>query len=265
MSYTIVQATDSLLAEIESWLDAEETAYDAALNRWYAEGYEGPKPVRGFRCNWDSSVKRWRDGLGPIDVLIVDAQAVGFLVGTDILEIRPDVRGNGYGRVLAQFMLDRLYDEGHSVAEIGIAPDSAKPFWIAMGFTPIERPDRGAEIYAYKLLPRNFEMGQGVRVIYSIAFYTEEGRYAETPRPFASFGGEGELLPDGSLKLPKRIVCLDPTIAGHVDYFARIEMGGREVLFSKVNYDDAVAAGVQRDTGYNYYIDVIRDRSVTRL
>jgi GNAT superfamily N-acetyltransferase len=46
----------------------------------------------------------------------------------DILEGRPDQRGKGYGRLLAEFMVERAFGEGHSVAEIEIAPASALPF-----------------------------------------------------------------------------------------------------------------------------------------
>jgi len=259
LRHTIVPASESLVDEIEVWLDAEEAGYSQALNHWYNEDCAGPQPVRGFRCNWDTTKDRWRRGIDRLDVLTVEARAVGFLSGTDILEIKPDCRGSGYGRLLAQFMLDRLFEEGHSVAEVGIAPASAKPFWIAMGFTPVEeRPDHGAGIYAYKLLPRRFELGSGERMHYGIEFFSEEGRYETPPRPFASYSGIGELMKDGSMQLPERLVCMDPLEDQQVDYFARLTVNGQDLIFDKVKRETVRRAGVLSDPGYNYYVDSMR-------
>ncbi|MGR6330997.1 hypothetical protein ACU5AX_18210 [Sphingomonas sp. XXL09] len=259
LSHTVVAASEALVDEIEAWLDAEEAGYGQALNDWYDDDCAGPQPVRGFRCNWDVTKDRWRRGIERLDVLTVGSRAVGFLSGTDILEIKPDSRGLGYGRMLAQFMLDRLFAEGHSVAEIGIAPASAKPFWIAMGFTPVEeRPDHGAGIYAYKLLPRRFELGSGERVPYGIEFFSERGRYETPPRPFGSYSGMGELIKDGSVQLPERIVCMDPLEDQQVDYFARLTVRGQDLIFDKVKRETVRRAGVLSDPGYNYYVDSIR-------
>ncbi len=259
LAYAIVPASEALIDDVEGWLDAEEEGYQAALNGWYDSDCAGPQPVRGFRCNWDMTKDRWRSGIDRLDVLLVDSQAVGFLSGTDILEIKPDMRGMGYGRALAEFMLERLYSEGYSVAEIGIAPPSAKPFWASMGFTIVEeRPDHGAGIYAYKLLTRRFELGSGQPVPYRIEFFSEDDRFRTPPRAFSAFAGEAQRLPDGSLQLPERVACLNPTDDQHVDYFVRIVADDREVVFDKVKREHVQEAGIRRDPGYVYFIDAIR-------
>lgn len=70
MTHEILPADERLLAEVEAWLDAEEVAYEAAFEAWEANDYEGDAPVRGFRCNWDSAKRAWREGYSKIHVLV---------------------------------------------------------------------------------------------------------------------------------------------------------------------------------------------------
>lgn len=257
MTQIILPATEATMAEVENWLDAEEAHYKAEHAAWIAAGYGGDPPVRGFRCNWDSVKRSWREGRSRVDVLVVNGEVVGFLDGTDILEIRPDLRGCGYGRTLAEFMIATAFDQGRSVVEIEIAPESAEPFWRRMGFTVV--PDRrgsGGGIYAYRILPKVFRLGVGERATYTVSFYDEDGRY-ETDRAFSYFAGVGERLADGALQLPERAYCFRSTDEKHVDYFAKIEVDGETLFFDKVKRDAAKAHGVQRDPGYIYFIDRI--------
>jgi GNAT superfamily N-acetyltransferase len=257
MTVEIQSATEATLAEVEAWLDMEEAVYQAAqkarLNDDVIE-----IPIRGFRCNWDTTKRLWREGDGRVDVLVLDGETVGFLAGYDILEIRPARRGAGYGRILAEHMLRLAQEAGRSVLEIEIAPSSAEPFWTRMGFTPIDgRQGPGGGIYAYKFLPRLSPLGPGARVRYEIAFYTQAERYAGVPRPFARYSGLGERLPDGTVGLPERAVCFNPNSDGWHDDFVRIELDGRELHFEKVKRDASRNFGVQRDDGYIYYLDHI--------
>jgi GNAT superfamily N-acetyltransferase len=258
MAYRIVPADESMLAEIEAWLDIEEANYQRASQEWEEADYEGKAPVRGFRCNWDSAVKGWRDGRSKIHCLVVDGSVVGFLDGTDILEIHPDNRGFGYGRILADFMMQSAWNEGRSVIEIEIAPSSAEPFWKHMGFTVVEdREGYGSGTFAYKILPRTFELGDGDRVAYAISFFTDKARYSQSPRPFAEFSGHGERLSDGRIQLPARAYCFNPADDQHVDYFVKIEVGGDVIHFDKAKYEESELCGVRRDAGYDFYIESI--------
>lgn len=257
MSHEIKPATDATIAEIEIWLDAEEAAHKAAVSAWEANGYEGHVPPRGFRCNWDTTKKRWLEQPGGIDVLIVDGEAVGFQ-GFGIFEIRPDFRRRGYGQILAEFMLSRAYDEGWSIFEIGIAPASAEPFWEAMGFTLVpERPDRGAGTFAYKILPWRFELGEGERVPFVVEFYTPDERYEEKPTPLCSFSGLGERVEDGCIQLPERAYCFDPKEETSLNWFVRIEVDGVKVHFDKLKRDSSKSLGLECDGGYTYFLDRI--------
>ncbi|MFD1696791.1 GNAT family N-acetyltransferase [Roseibium aestuarii] len=258
MEHEIVPATHKTLAEIEKWLDEEEATYLAERKAWKAGGCQGNQPAKGFRCNWDSA-KRWlSEGHTQIWVLLVDASAVGFLVGKDILEIHPSLRGKGYGRLLAEFMVQKAFDDGFSVLEIGVALSTAEPFWERMGFTI--KPDRrgpGGGIFAFRILPRTFPLGDGERVPYAVEFFTENSRYSNPPTPFAVFSGTGERLSDGSIQLPERAYCFWPDEAGHIDYFVRLSLDGKTLLFDKVKYSQSQKCGVEKDKGYTFIVDRI--------
>jgi GNAT superfamily N-acetyltransferase len=266
MVHHIVPATEATMAEVEAWLDAEEHVYNAAVKAWEAEEYiDEVAAPRGFRCNWDSVKRTWKTYNDRVDILVVDGQAVGFLAGRDILEIRPDLRGKGYGRVLADHMVDVAREEGRSVVEIEIAPLTAVPFWQRMGFTVVPgHRGSGDRVRAYLILPKVFDLGDGERTPFSIEFYTESERRGKDPRPFRSFSGMGERLSDGSVQLPKRAFCFEPSHRQHQDHFVRIELGGEEIHFDKVKYETSSAKGVQRDAAHIYFVDRITPRLPSR-
>ena len=256
MTHTIVPATKELLLKIEAWLDDEEAAYQIARGQWAIEGWEGVEPVRGFRCNWDSTNRRWGEGYTQVDVLLVGGQPVGFLDGTDILEIRPSDRGKGYGRLLADFMLQNAIVDGRSVLEIEIAPASAQPFWEKMGFTVVpQRSGPGGGTYAYRVLDRSAALGMGKRVSYLVEYFDEAQRYADGGHAFLAFEGEGEVQSDGSIKLPERAYCFHPDRDVSEDCFVRIVVGGEQIHFEKVKRDSSRQHGCLRDKGYFYYMD----------
>ena len=254
----ILPATDATIADVEAWLDAEEAMYQTAMGIWEAEGWGSERPPRGFRCNWDSTKERWRKGEARVDILLVDGKAVGFLNGTDILEVKPEVRGKGYGRLLAEFMIKVAYEEGRSVVEIEIAPSTAEPFWKRMGFTMVpDRTSNGGGAFAYRVLKRHYRLGDGQRIPFTIQFYTERGRYAGNPTAFSSFSGFGESLGDGSVQLPERAFCFEPDSEQDGDYFVSIDLGGDVIHFDKTKYELSKAHGVRQDAGYHYYVDRI--------
>lgn len=258
MAYEILPATEATIAEVEVWLDAEEAKYQTAAQVWERDGWVIDKPARGFRCNWDSVKRSWREGHARVDILLVDGEAVGFLDGKDILEIRPDLRSNGHGRNLAEFMVKTAIEEGRSVLEIEIAPHSAEPFWKRMGFIVVPgRRGNGGGIYAYRVLPRNYVLRNGERVPFFIQFYTEDERYNDNPAAISGFSGLGERLADGSIQLPERAFCFEPETNQNVDYFVKIEIDGHMIHFDKCKRELSTAHGVQLDTGYTYYIDRI--------
>lgn len=255
MTIKIVPATEELLAEVEVWLDAEEAKYQITNQAWEDGGCEGDQPRRGFRCNWDTVKKGWLEYEQKVDVLVLDEAAIGFLAGTDILEIHPAHRGRGYGVLLADFMIKRAFDEGYSVVEIEIAPRAAEAFWVRQGFIPDQKRLRGGNgLYAHLELPRSFSLGDGPRVRVEIAFYDEQARY-KGGRPFKTFDGEGERLPDGTIQLPERVHGTDNTLDSNVENHVRIVVDGDEVFFDRAKYGRV--HGTARDPKGNHYIDRI--------
>ncbi|RAK63311.1 GNAT family N-acetyltransferase [Phenylobacterium kunshanense] len=235
----ILPATPDLMDEIEIWLDAEERAYNA-----------GDAAVRGFRCNWDTVRKSWGCGERPVDVLVVGGKAVGFLYGTDILEIHPDHRGRSYGVLLSDFMVRRASDKGFSILEIEIAPATAEPFWVRQGFKPHRMPYRDG-LYATLALERQFSLGQGQRVEVEIEFYDE--KEARWGAPFARYAAMGERLPDGSIQLPERLHGHDPSLTSNTDNHIKIVVDGDELYFGRAKYGRD--HGVATDPHGHLYID----------
>ncbi len=191
-------------------------------------------------------------------------RAIGFLEGYDILEIRPDERGLGYGALLAEFMISRAEEEGRSVIEIEVAPLSALPFWAAMGFTSIEgRQGSGGGRYAYRMLPRHLATGAGRKVPYIVEFYTETAAHTHG-QPFRAYSGNGEARDDGTLQLPERAICFSASVPNTDDCFVKLTFNDEEVFFDKLKRDEAFDLGFRQDEGYIYYLERISTPSATR-
>lgn len=189
----------------------------------------------------------------PLDVLIKDGVAIGFLFGTDIVEIHPEYRGRGIGVLLADHMLRRVSDEGYCVLEIEIAPETAKPFWLRQGFVLLDNEihDRNG-LHAFIIIPRAFTLGAGPRVPVQIMFYDERTAY-DGGKPFNTFDGEGERLPDGSIQLPERVHGYSPLLRVNTDNHIRIVVDGNEIYSGRSRYGQAY--GTKRDPAGNHYID----------
>lgn len=258
LTIEIVPATEATMSEVEAWLDAEEAAHKAGNDAWEKGNYSVEIPERGFRCNWDETKRRWHEDQAPIDILIVDREAVGFQ-GQGLFEIKPDRRRKGYGRILAEAMIASMYEEGSSVIEIGIAPRTAEPFWESMGFTLVPgKSHHGSGAYAYMLLPRDFEMADGERVPYRISFFSNEERHRDHPKAYAVYEGSAERLSDGNLQLPRRAICFDPAAKRPSDPFVRIEVDSQKLHFEKAKRHSSEVLGVERDRDGRYYLDRIQ-------
>lgn len=253
MTCAILPASEDLVAEIEVWLDAEEALYNVAKAAWSETPFDDPKPTRGFRCNWDIVKTSWREGRTPLDVLVKDGMAIGFLFGTDIVEIHPEYRGRGLGVLLSDYMLRRAYDEGYSVLEIEIAPHTAEPFWLRQDFTLLDDEIHFRNgLYAFKTIPRAFALGAGPRVSVQIMFHDEKTvRYRG--EPFEAFEGDGERLADGSIQLPERVHGYSPLLRDNTENHIRIVIDGNELYSGRSKYGQA--HGTKRDSAGNHYID----------
>lgn len=249
VAIAIRNATKKDLAAVEKWLRAE-------------------REQRGesFFCNWSiiaNACKRKE-----LIVLAADGDIVGFVVdapsGPDIVAVRPDKRGMGYGRRLAEWAITSAIDRGNSVIEGECAPESSVPFWKKMGFTVSQnrRESRGGP-YAYKVLERKIALSEGPRVPFEIAFYPEKRDWNKNIKPFRMYAGEAQLLKDGSLQLPERAICFLPEIRDFDDCVVRVAVNGTRQFENKVKHPEANYIGVHRDVGGIYFLDKIY-RSDTR-
>ncbi|QUD90156.1 GNAT family N-acetyltransferase [Phenylobacterium montanum] len=253
MTYAIVPATEDLIAEIEVWLDAEDAVYEVAEAAWAEAPFDSPKPTRGFRCNWNTVKKTWREDGVPLDVLVKEGATVGFLWGTDIVEIHPDHRGRSLGVMLSDHMLRRVSEEGFCILEIQIAPHTAEPFWLRQGFALLDDDIHFRNgLYAFKVIPRDLPLGAGPKVPVQIMFHDEQTVHLGG-EPFSTFEGEGERLPDGSIQLPERVHGYSPLLRENTDNHIRIVVDGEEIYFGRSKYGQA--HGTKRDPAGNHYID----------
>ena len=253
MKYAIFPATEDLVEEIEVWLDAEEAIYKQAEAAWSKAPFDGPKPTRSIRCNWDLVKKSWGEGCTPLDVLVEDGKAIGFLFGSDILEIRPEHRGRSLGILLSDYMLRRAAKENYCVLEIEIAPHTAQPFWLRQGFTLLDDDIHFRNgLHAFIVIPRTFSLGAGPRVSVQIMFY-DENTFYRSGEPFNTFEGAGERLNDDSIQLPERVHGYSPLLQSNIDNHIRILINGRETYAGRSKYGERY--GTKRDPGGNHYID----------
>ncbi|TDR90261.1 GNAT family N-acetyltransferase [Enterovirga rhinocerotis] len=256
MKAEIVPATSKLLDELETWLRAENDAYEAACERQAERCPEIEILERGFFCNWNIVRRSFERDPRNVHVLLMDGAAIGFVDEMDILEVHPNFRRQGLGGMLADFMIRRAFDLGHSVAVIEVAPASAQPFWERMGFTmDVNRRGDGGGIYAFRRFERPQALGAGPRIPYRIAFHDRSRDWDESVEPFSVFEGMGEQQADGSVRLAERAYCFDATQPTSFDCVVRVELAGRLLFEDKVKRREAQDVGLEIDPGSICYFE----------
>lgn len=231
------------LRKIEVWLREERAATG-----------------EGFYCNWNIITGALKTG--ELFVVDVGGEPVAFLAneGThhNIAEVRPDLRGQGYGKVIADAMIAQSEALGLSVIEIACAPEESASFWAKKGFTPVpSRQGYGGGIYAYREIPRPQKLSRGRRVPFAVRFFEERVRFSGG-EPFRVYEGEGEKMRSGRVRLPERAVCYDPKLEHLLDCYAEIEVEGVRLFFDKTKRDAAREFGIQFDKARIPYIEAIR-------
>jgi GNAT superfamily N-acetyltransferase len=123
----IAKAREEHLAEIFAWLRAEEEQCG-----------------EGFYCHRDVIVSSFE--AGEVYCAFCEGQIAGFVVhnrksigsAIDLLEVRPELRGRGLGKLLADDVTERLFAMGTEFIEVQCAPRSSERFWRNRGFTPVK-------------------------------------------------------------------------------------------------------------------------------
>jgi GNAT superfamily N-acetyltransferase len=240
---SIRKATEKDLVALESWLRAEHE-----------------QTGEGFYCNWGVITEAFKRK--DLAVLAAGGDVLGFVAdapgGADIVEVRPDMRGRGYGRRLAEWVIDGAFRRGNSVIAGECAPASSVPFWTRMGYEiSSDRTGPSGGIYAYKLLERRFTLNAGPRFGFGIAFCPNARDWDKKTKPFREYTGEAEGLKDDSIQLPERAICFAPDIRNTADCVVCITVDGRTLFEDKVKRPEAKSLGVCSDPGGVYFLDKI--------
>jgi GNAT superfamily N-acetyltransferase len=232
---TIRKATKRDLTSLKIWLQAEDQ-----------------QRGRGFFCNWDNRIEPAFTN-GGLFVLAVKSDILGFVVdaprGADIVEVRPDIRGNGYGRELAAWLIEAARKRGNSVVELECSPPTSIPFWEKMGFTVSGRQ-------AHMVLQRKVEFREGQRQHFQIDFYPKERDWNKKAQPFQTYSGEALLLKDRSLLLPERAICFTSDYKHNQECRVRIAVETAVLVEDKKLKEAEVESfGVRVDPGGIYFIE----------
>jgi GNAT superfamily N-acetyltransferase len=237
-------STDNDLSTILTWLLREEKS----------KGHS-------FYCNRD--VIRKAHQKGELLVLREGNEAVAFQIGgllsPGILVVRPDKRGQGYGRVLVQHCIDRAQRSEICFLHIQCTPVMSAPFWQKMGFMlfPLEAPESWgrsyAYPYAYKLLPKHFCLEPGYdEASVVISFFPDGAEHKNGAQPLSEHRPRAAHLADGTIKLESRVIGFHP---GHPnDLVIKIAVDGATLCFKRAKYCELL--GVQRYSPA-FYLDII--------
>ena len=234
-------ATDADLKSVMQWLWAEEQ--DTGI---------------GFWRNQQAIQKSFEEGR--MRVLRSDDGVVAFITGRpwypEILEVRPDCRGQGFGRVMAEHIRDQAIAAGACLIRIECQPPTSIPFWERMGFRLIDEDGDARYIggHAYMPLPQisNDEAGSPIEV--EIGLYPTARLWGETAEPIL-LSQQTARVREGRMHLPERVILISPKLDGDHDLALRIVVGGEQIFLDKVKREAAWELGVTADPGRTYFID----------
>lgn len=224
----IRSATALDMAIIEAWLP-KDRSIDTLAPNWnltmeqFGEGH----------------VSVWEDAANRLPV----AYCWGSLNSHDsILEVKPDYRGRGVGRALAEFMLERSIASGEPLLEIQIAPESSELFWQAMGFETYWERD---SCYGRRTLKLCRPVPTGDRRPVVVTFLPEQAAWTPNVEPLAVHQLDGVEVPaEGKIVLDKTVACFD--LPDGDDLVVEVAVCGLRLYREKAKYKAAAAIGIQR-------------------
>lgn len=238
---TIGRATQGDLETILAWLAAEAAGGDQT-----------------FHGNRNMIAKGQEEGA--LFVLREAGEIVAFALGKPgeiaIQETRPERRGEGHGRMLAQWGIDRARDADIVVIEGECSPSSSLGFWKTMGFREM-RPRYGHNPWVYLLLAKPLPLPAGEPVEVVIRIFDQDHLYYDDTPIASEHRPPAALNVDGVIHLAERIVIYVPDLPMGHDVSLEIVVNGERLFFDKAKRSVAEALGVQRDAGYEFYLDRI--------
>ncbi len=174
----------------------------------------------------------------------------------DIFETRPDLRGCGYGRILANFCIDRGYHADIAVMEFECSPETSLPFWKKVGFS--ERPAPwGDGTWVMKMMAKRLDLPDGDPTEVTIKILSEEYAWSDNNEAIYEYRQRAIVDQSGVIWLPTRVVIFAPELPRNMDVAVEIVVDGVRRIIGKAKYEEPRNAGVLRDRGGNFYIDKI--------
>jgi GNAT superfamily N-acetyltransferase len=240
---TITVSTDDDLAVILHWLKAE---------------YDRENTGNGFWCN--RNILQKDHAAGELLVLREAGEVVAFQTGRlltpGILEVRPDLRGRGYGKLLADYCIAEARSKNICFLHIECNPLTSIPFWQKTGFTLFpENHNRYGYQYpqAYMLLQRRFELPAPCsEAMVLIQFYPDGAQHRSEDAALSEFHPRACRQTDGAILLEDRVIGFHPSHAN--DIVVKITVDGNAIFFDRAKYGEN--HGVQQRSPA-FYIDVI--------
>jgi GNAT superfamily N-acetyltransferase len=230
----------------------------AAILGWLKDEHDREGTGNGFWCN--HSILQKDHDAGQLLVLREAGETVAFQTGRlltpGILEVRPDLRGRGYGKQLADYCIAEARSKDICFLHIECNPHTSIPFWQKMGFTLFPKhPNTNGYRYpqAYMLLQRKFEIPASCsETIVLIQFYPDGAQPRLEETALSEFRPRACRQDDGSILLEDRVIGFRPSHPN--DLIVKVTIDGDVIFFDRAKY--GAEHGVQQRNPA-FCIDVI--------
>jgi len=221
-------ATAADMAIIEAWLPKDRS-------------------IGTLAANWNLTREKFSQGRVSVWEDEISHTPVAYCWGTlnshdSILEVKPDYRGQGVGRALAEFLVERSVASAEPLLEIQIAPESSETFWQTMGFKTYWERD---SCYGRRMLKLNRSVPPGTRCPVTVTFLPMEASWARDVEPLTVYQLEGVEIPaEGKIALDTAVAHFD--LPDGEDLVVEVAVRGVCLYRDKAKYRAATAVGIQR-------------------
>ena len=195
---------------------------------------------------------------GNFFALKLSGEPIGFLVlgrqGIDITEVRPEFRGNGYGRLLAEHGIARCKSRGLVLLTGECSPETSVPFWQKLGFDvePVRTAPR-----AMLVVKSSNKLTSDRSMKVGVSFFPASRTYDKSVDPLAVFSCQGAFDPERGAMLEERIVGSHNWASISPDCVAQLVVDGRTLFEDKLKRPEASTVGFASDPAGTYYIELI--------
>ncbi len=209
------------------------------IHRWLVS--QDKKGIHGtFLCNWDLTQEIYNEGSLIVYIDDKSNEPIAYIwADFGILEVRENKRGQGIGRALTEYAIEKKRKLGEVAIRIECAPLSSIPFWKHMGFNLY------TDKYAYILLNQEYLLPEiGNPVVANIKFYPECKKWeAETP-PIESFSPTAVKTPEGIIHFDRLVSIFTGKNEWDYDPVVEISVDGNLLYLDKAKYPEASDLGV---------------------